>query len=43
VDLAMLASSCVLLATGAGAHSIDAWLLRRVEEQAPLPMIASSK
>jgi len=29
LDLAMLASSCVLLAAGAGAHSIDAWLLRR--------------
>src|SRR5260370_31198601 len=30
LDFAMLASSCVLLAVGAGAHSIDAWLLTRV-------------
>jgi len=29
LDLAMLASSCVLLAAGAGTHSIDAWLVRR--------------
>jgi putative oxidoreductase len=33
LDFAMLASSCVLLAVGAGAHSIDAWLLNRLGQQ----------
>jgi uncharacterized membrane protein YphA (DoxX/SURF4 family) len=33
LDFAMLASSCVLLAVGAGAHSIDAWLLKRMGQQ----------
>ncbi len=30
LDLAMLASSCVLLTVGAGDHSIDAWLRKRL-------------
>ena len=30
LDFAMLASSCVLLMVGAGEHSIDAWLQKRL-------------
>src|SRR5215510_696255 len=41
VDFAMLASSCVLLAVGAGSRSIDAWLLKRLGQQQSLPMIPS--
>ncbi len=33
LDFAMLASSCVLLTVGAGNHSIDAWLRKRLEQQ----------
>ncbi len=33
LDFAMLASSCVLLKVGGGAHSIDAWLRKRLEQQ----------
>ena len=41
LDFAMLASSCVLLAVGAGAHSIDAWLLQRVGQRQSLRMSLS--
>ncbi len=41
LDFAMLASSCVLLAVGAGAHSSDAWLLKRVGQQQSLRMSLS--
>jgi putative oxidoreductase len=33
LDFAMLASSCVLLTVGAGSHSIDAWLRKRLGQQ----------
>ena len=33
LDFAMLASSCVLLTVGAGNHSIDGWLRKRLGQQ----------
>ena len=33
LDFAMLASSCVLLSVGAGAHSLDAWLRNRLGQK----------
>lgn len=33
LDFAMLASSCVLLTMGAGNHSVDAWLRKRLGQQ----------
>ena len=33
LDFAMLATSCVLLRVGAGDHSVDAWLRKRLGQQ----------
>ncbi len=41
LDFAMLASSCVLLAVGAGDHSIDAWLRKRLGQLQLRGMILS--
>ena len=43
LDFAMLASSCVLLTVGAGDHSIDAWLRKRLGAQQSWRMTVSQE
>ena len=43
LDFAMLASSCVLLVVGAGRHSIDAWLRKRLGTQQSWGMTVSQE
>lgn len=43
LDFAMLASSCVLLTVGAGHHSVDAWLRRRLPTQQSRGMTVSQE
>jgi putative oxidoreductase len=41
LDFAMLASSCVLFSVGAGTHSIDAWLRKRLGQKQSWQMTLS--